>query len=291
MKIVLTCILLTVSLFISAQTHYPIPDITWSPELQGAAEKGDVEAMRNLGICIIEELGITADENTAFPWFEKAAKKGDPESMTYVGDFYYGEFGDLFDEDVKTAFKWYKKAADMGHPFGIYRLAECYELGDGIPEDENKYLQLLHQAADMGCPDACYQLACKYKEGKTISKDMDKYNHYFTLAADGGILNALTTMGKAYYSGKGVGIDYDRAFRYFCNAIKYIEEHDSGYGWLGEGMRMLSACYRFGRGCKPDEALADKCLEIASHIESLKANEIKDALKTINFNNVIPTNR
>ena len=269
-------------LTLSAQTHYPIPNIKWSQDLENAAKGGDVEAQRNLGICIIYNLGIDRPENDAFQWFEKAAKKGDAEAQTYLGDFYYGEFGDLF-EDEKKAYKWYKKAADQNFPHGIYLLSQCYLLGDGVAEDESKYISLLKKAADAGCANAHYDLAMEYNDGKHLPKDMAKYFHYFTLAADAGILNAMTTMGKAYYSGDGVSIDYNRAFKYLTNAVRYVEVNDSGYGWLDEGIKMLSACYRFGRGCEVNEQLADKYLLILSQMHGMDNDKIREVLKSLNI--------
>lgn len=285
-KIFLVTGILISVLCLKAQYHYPIPRIKWTPELEEAAKAGNIEAQRNLGICIIYSLGIDRDDNEAFPWFEKAAKKGDAEAQTYVGDFYYGEFGDLFEDKEKDAFKWYKKASDQKFPEGIYLLSQCYLLGDGVKENENKYLELLKEAAELDNGNACYDLAMEYKKGKLLQTDMDKYYYYLTKAADAEILNACTTMGKAYYQGEGVPVNYDKAFKYLQNAVKYIEKYNSGYGWLGEGAKMLSSCYRFGRGCKIDEDKADKYLLIASEIEKTKSNkdsDIIDVLKALDL--------
>lgn len=268
----------------SADTHYPIPKIKWSPELEQRAKNGDPKAQRDLGICILYDLGIDRDENEAFPWFEKAAKQGDPEAQTYVGDFYAGEFGDLFEDQEKTAFKWYKKAADQKFPYGVYLVALCYDLGDGVKDDSAKYMELLHKAVDMGCSDAAYHLALEYKKGKLVPHDMGKYYELFTIAADGEVPMAVIEMGKEYYLGQNVQQDFDRAFKYLSHAAKWIESNNRGYGWLKpEGMRYLSSCYRFGRGCTPNEALADKYFLIASLMESGDKDKLQEVVKSLNL--------
>lgn len=281
MKKFISILAILTALTAGADTHYPIPDIRWSAELQKAAESGDIAAQRNLGICLLYELGIKADENEAFPWFKKAADKGDPEAQTYVGDFYYGEFGDLFEDKESEAYKWYKKAADRNFPYGIYLLAECYNLGDGVEEDEAKYLELLRKAADMRCSEAAYDLAFEYKDGKHLPQDISKYYEYMIVAAEEGIPMAMINMGIAYYKGEGVTRDYNRAFRFLNNSVKWIESGDHGYGWMADGMRMLSACYRYGRGTEVNKELADKYLEIASYIDKNDREAIREALRSI----------
>lgn len=71
-----------------------------------------------------------------------------------------------------------------------------------------------------------------YSNLYTYDKNSPNGNETIRKIAYGGL-------GKCYYKGLGVAKDYKKAFVYLSNAVKYDN---------CESMRLLAACYRYGRG-------------------------------------------
>ena len=83
-------ILLSIAIALVAKTqtiHDFIPD----------ADRGDVVAMYNLGICYRQGYGCTPD--------------------------------------LSKSFYWFRKAAEQGYAFAQYNLGVCYENGEGVAKD------------------------------------------------------------------------------------------------------------------------------------------------------------
>ena len=73
-------------------------------DLQRQADKGDVNAMYNLGWMYAEGSGVPKDEKQAVEWFRKAADLGNPAAMSNLGWMYANGRGVAKDE--KQAVEW-----------------------------------------------------------------------------------------------------------------------------------------------------------------------------------------
>lgn len=88
----------------------------------------------------------------AISCYRKAAERGDTDAMNNLGYFY--EHGQWIPQDYGQAVQWYKKAAERGNTFAMYNLGGCYENGRGVPKNQAFALGWYREAASRGDNDA-----------------------------------------------------------------------------------------------------------------------------------------
>ncbi len=92
-------------------------------KLRQQAEKGDADAMTNLGVMYRKGTGVAQDDAAAVRWYRKAAEKGNAKAMYNLG-FMYREGRGLTQDDAE-AVRWYRKAAEKGQVEAVRaRIAE-----------------------------------------------------------------------------------------------------------------------------------------------------------------------
>ena len=172
-----------------------------------AAEMGDLDAMRNLGVYYeYGKGGLTKDETKAVEWYQKAAEKGNARAMHNLGVCYeYGKGG--LTEDTSKAVEWYKKATEAGNAGAMNNLGVCYEYGrGGLTKDEAKAVEWYKKAAEAGNTGAMNNLGVCYKYGKGgLTKDEAKAVEWYKKAAEAGDATAMHNLGVYYEYGKGGG--------------------------------------------------------------------------------------
>ncbi|HEX6909722.1 MAG TPA: tetratricopeptide repeat protein, partial [Longimicrobium sp.] len=92
---------------------------------QKAADKGHVEAMRNLANMYRDGRGVKADGAIALEWYGKAAKAGLVNALVEAGAMY--ERGEVVPRDADLAFCWYRAAGELGSPRGMMEQARLLE--------------------------------------------------------------------------------------------------------------------------------------------------------------------
>ena len=113
-----------------------------------AAEKGDMLAQYNLGICYEHGRGVTKNYNKAVEWYTKAAQQGYEGAENNLGTCY--RYGRGVPNDDSKAVKWYTKAAEKGYTLAQYNLGVCYEFGHGVTKDYDKAIEWYTLAALKG---------------------------------------------------------------------------------------------------------------------------------------------
>ena len=78
-----------------------------------AAERGDVAAQCNLGVCYYNGDGVMPSDEKAAYWFTKAAEQGYAYAQFALGACY--EYGKGVSKDCQKAISWYRKAMKQGH--------------------------------------------------------------------------------------------------------------------------------------------------------------------------------
>jgi len=116
------------------------------------AEKGDVDAMRNLGVMYLEGRGVPQDYKLAVEWFRKAAEKGEAIAMINLGAMYAEGRG--VPQDDKLAVEWFRKAAEKGNVNAMYNLGFMYQQGRGVPQDYKQAYAWFSVAAAGGMKEA-----------------------------------------------------------------------------------------------------------------------------------------
>jgi uncharacterized protein len=97
------------------------------------AEKGNVEAQYNLGVCYEEGRGVEVDYTEAFRWYKKAAEQGDSKAQYNLSYRYYSGEGVV--KDYVEAVKWCRMSAMQGNTQALNNLGVVYERGDIVAQD------------------------------------------------------------------------------------------------------------------------------------------------------------
>lgn len=101
------------------------------------AEKGQPDAMYQLGQMYELGMGVTPDTTIGYAWYQKAATKGQPDAAYQIGyAYYWGKAGQS--KDRKTAFQWFTKAAGQGNRAAMTYLSKMYSLGQGTTRDKEQ---------------------------------------------------------------------------------------------------------------------------------------------------------
>ena len=144
------------------------------------AQKGDPEAMGNLGLRYAKGLGTPRDAKEAFKWLRKAARKGDAPSQNNLGFLYLK--GQGVERDEAQALAWFEKAAAQGLPAAQKNLGLVYGRGMGVPKDLKRALIFFKQAAEWDDTEAQVNLGMMLSLGQGGPKDPIESYKWFTLA-------------------------------------------------------------------------------------------------------------
>lgn len=160
-------------------------------QLAALADDGNVRAMIGLGYMSLSTKDkVRFKPEKAFAMFTAAADKGDPEAMFELGKLY--EKGIGTDQDVAKALSLYQKAADLGFSDAINDLGFLYYQGAaGQKPDKKKAVELFLKAADLRHPQAMYNVAALIDDGVVPGKTPDDAGHYLYAALRTGVKDVL----------------------------------------------------------------------------------------------------
>lgn len=189
-----------------------------------AAEKGDADAMFNMGVMYHNGQGVQQDYREAMHWFRKAADKGVAEAMFGVGAIYHNGRGVL--QDSRQAMNWFRKAGKRGHPGAMFNLASMYHQGLCTPQDYRKAMRWFRKAADKGNVDAMVNLALMYNKGEGVPQNCyPQAKRWFRKAAERGNTKAMCNMAVMYWKGQGVPQDYRKAYAWSSVATAFGDKN------------------------------------------------------------------
>ena len=192
-----------------------------------AAEMGDLDAMRNLGVYYeYGKGGLTKDEAKAVEWYKKAAEAGNAKAMYGLGYCYFNGRGGLTKDETK-AVEWYQKAAEAGNARAMCNLGNFYEYGKGgLTKDEAKAVEWYQKAAEAGYARAMYTLGKCYEDGKGgLTKDETKAVEWYQKAAEAGDEEGMDRLGDAYaYGDLGLPQNRRKAIEWYQKAIEVRSE-------------------------------------------------------------------
>ena len=239
-----------------------------------AAEKDDVEVIKNIARDYECGFGIDKDIYRTIEFYEKAISLGDTEAMIEIGDIFY--FGEEIEKDWCKAAQWYKLAMKYGDVSRVRFLAWIYRIGGngleidytqaiayyqtlakegnvesmndiaylhfiggyGIEKDEFEAFDWYAKAASNGASDALMKIGSFYKYGSDgVEKNINKAIYWYEKAADFEDVNSMFALGTIYYEGLDVKKDYEKAIKWYSQAA------DKG---KLEAMSTLGHIYDFG---------------------------------------------
>lgn len=216
----------TIKLRFEAKKPTVIEESAEVKKLRKEAERGDVWAQNNLGVCYYKGAGVTKDLAEAVKWYRKAADQGLEVAQYNLGVCYDNGAGVTKDET--EAIKWYHKAADQGNKWyrkaddsvrdAQYNLGACYERGTGVTKDLTEAVKWYRKAADQGHAYAQNSLGLCYFSGTGVPKDDTEAIKWFRKAAAQGEAYALSNLGECYEKGVGVAKSKLEAIKWYRKA-------------------------------------------------------------------------
>lgn len=130
-----------------------------------AAGQGDGQAMRNLGVCYRDAVGVTANTSQAMTWFRKAVDAGGAgagDAALDIANLYSDGVGVAKDE--AAAAEWYRKGADRGNAEAMNFLGASYWNGAGVEKSARTAIGWWKQAAEKGDANAKKNLVMALKK-------------------------------------------------------------------------------------------------------------------------------
>lgn len=221
-----------VNLFSSSKPSQAPKDISID-ELKAKADKGDVEALLDMGYMYLYGTdGISIDHKKALEYYTKAAEKKNAVALNNLGSLYFSGIGTEI--DYPRAIGYFDEAARLGSDDAAVNLAIIY-LGSDVKsknkEDLAKVSKLLEQAQPNNNI-AKYLSGYSYMKGFIYKQDYSKAFPLVKAAADAGYDEAQFILADFYINGWGTPKNYNRAVQYLRNAA--AQGHAEAMVYLGD---------------------------------------------------------
>lgn len=217
-----------------------------------AAERGDAEALCELGWRHYIRWGAEWSDEKATECFEKAANLGHVEAKYFL--YWMYKKGDSRKGYREKAAAMCMEAAEQGHLAAQYHLGRVYGFGIGVGKDYRKALECYRKAEEMGHPLAenrrkrLEEILSKLENSK--SEEVAK----IIKEAEEGVAEAQRNLGLRYMDGDGVVADPKLAVYWLEKAAG--QEEKWGRLYLGE-------CYEKGYGVERSIIKALELYELA----------------------------
>jgi localization factor PodJL len=161
-----------------------VPAAIGPQSLRVAAQKGEPNALFEIGARYTEGRGVDVDLTEAAKWYKAAAERGLAPAEYRLANFY--EKGSGVVRDASAAHDWYEKAAGQGNVSAMHNLAVLFAMGkDGKP-DYVTAAKWFRKAAEHGVKDSQFNLATLYAQGRGVPRDLVQSYKWFAIAASGG---------------------------------------------------------------------------------------------------------
>ena len=171
-----------------------------------AAEQGDPNAQRELGIRHLQGKESNASIKEGLHWLERAAAQGDAAAMRVLALY------NLKRDAEKVAFDWFKRAADLGDPRAAYFTATMLRYSPRITKDEKLAYDYYLQSAHAGHPDAQYEVGRYYTNGRgPVQGNYETAAVWYKKAADQNNAEAQNMLSLMYSDGLGIERDMHQA--------------------------------------------------------------------------------
>lgn len=198
-------------------------------ELSDLAEKGDTEAMYELGKKLYAGKGVAKSYEKAMRAFEEGAEKGHVGCCYELGTMLVGGIG--CEADDTRAAEMFRKAADGGDVHAMFELGAMYAQGRGVKKNYVKAMRYLRKAnvlpeasamldeaiawwrpaAEARIPEGEYWYGVCLINGYGVTPDYTVGFNWIYQAALSDHLKAIDAMVQIYEGGIGVPEDKGKA--------------------------------------------------------------------------------
>ena len=209
-----------------------------------AAEAGNRNAARTLGMFYLTGAGVPRDPDEAAIWFRRAAEAGDPVAKADLGSLLLGGKINLKLTEPPPVHEWFEQAAESGDLIGAFNYAVCLAQGVGVPRDDTRAAIWFRRAAD-GLLNAQYWYGRILAEGRGVEANLEEARIWLQKAADMNLPEALVDLAEMHMKGHGGPRDPE--------AGRQLYERAANLGHTG-AMFALGALYGGGNDIPADRA-------------------------------------
>ncbi len=186
--------------------------------LRKSADRGNSDAMQNIGKMYKLGAGVGQDLAQAFQWYHKSALKGNDKALFEVAVFYLDGIGT--ERNYVEAMKWLRLSAKAGNATAEAHIGFLYENGLGVSRNYDEAIEWYTKSAAHGSSSGLGNLAKMHYEGLGVPKNEEKALGLFVDAAEKGDPMAKNSLGIIYMNGVAGGRpDYGRARTWFMKAV------------------------------------------------------------------------
>ena len=132
------------------------------------------------------------DEDEAIALYQKAAQKGDREALYELG--LLSETGVKLKQNYTDAIRYYKESSLKGNAKAKLALARMYQYGMGVPINTEEAINIYQDLASSNNAYAQFQLAMLNYDEVTGIKNIAKTKQLLQVAANNGSAQALRTL-------------------------------------------------------------------------------------------------
>lgn len=143
------------------------------------ARRGWPRAQVTLGAILEREPPINVNLARANDLYREAAQRGNAQAMWNLGVNHLGTKGGK--RDPEEALHWLRRASEHGHGLATWALARLYLAGTLVERDPEHAVELLERAGRRGCRPAIETLVTLFRDGADgVEPDPDR-SHWWAL--------------------------------------------------------------------------------------------------------------
>lgn len=162
-------------------------------EIETKASAGDVSSQLLYGRLHAEGLCVPKDQNKFIEWITKAADQGNAEANRTLGLAYETGFGVAANQALAAAFM--AKAANAGDIEAETKYGSYILEGKGVPQNPSLAVEWFQRAASKGDDEAGIQLGALYVQGELIPRDLNEAAKWLYPVAEKGNQRAQLILG------------------------------------------------------------------------------------------------
>ncbi|EDQ05052.1 Putative beta-lactamase HcpC [Sulfitobacter indolifex] len=237
-----------------ANRLHGIDDATAVRLWQRSCEAGQAPGCTNLGMSLMNGIGVERNPREAAWRFEIGCHRGDPTACNNLGTMLL--VGQGYPKDVEEAKRLFSSACGAGFAIGCTNFGTALDMPGATREEIEKSSAMFQRGCDNGDPAGCTSLGLSYFTGRGVARDFVRAADLSEKGCTGGDPRGCTNLGTSYRDGTGVVTDANKAVALYtkgcegghaggCTMLGYMISN--GFGVDGDSMRGLSL---YKQGCR-----------------------------------------
>lgn len=183
-------------------------------QLKKLSAANNIDALRKLGNCYYDGIGVPRDYNKSLEAYTKASDLGDSWSMNRLGEMYRDGKGTH--PDLSKSIHYFENASIQGNVLAMFNLITLINAGTISVKSLNyPVIDCLKMVASLGNIDAIRKIGNIYYDGFGCVRDYTEALTWYKKSALLGDVWSKNRIAEMYRDGKGIPIDYNEALKWF----------------------------------------------------------------------------